>query len=129
MLKAATVRMFPASRAGTRHHFTMGCIASADWLIQNNASRRKKTRLWPGRKVCAGPQGKHNVMPSVRKYTECQDNENGEDMDGWTAGRGYHRRDERHRAAHRGDFVAEGADRRRTPAPEAGGIGAVCVFR
>src|SRR5260370_21088613 len=82
MLKSGDGSDVPCQpRRNSSINFTMGYITSADWLIQNNASRRKKTR------AVARPQGNIAcVLASVRKYTECQDNENGRTTwDGWTA--------------------------------------------
>src|SRR5260370_26395867 len=91
MLKSGDGSDVPCQpRRNSSINFTMGYITSADWLIQNNASRRKKTRsvarpqsLRPGRKPTIAC-----VMPSVRKYTECQHNENGENDMGRLDGKG-----------------------------------------
>src|SRR5258707_7893322 len=82
MLKSGDGSDVPCQpRRNSSINFTMGYITSADRLIQNNASRRKRRGLRPGRRASIAC-----VLASVRKYTECQDNENGRTTwDGWTA--------------------------------------------
>src|ERR1700682_400857 len=98
------VRMFPASPAETRRSIS-------PWVTLHRLTSESRIRPSPeeNTRFAATPWWKASiacVVPSGRRYTENQHRQNGGEQDGTVGreGRGYHRRDKRHRASHRGDF-------------------------